>query len=141
MRSYRLLACRERVRRATITARPSTVRELFSVYGLEPTGCVRWAQPVREPQAGVYVIALTGDADDLAGTVPGCPLDPAALAELVGVCPWLVLDGAPTTTTAVGERIASSATPHSASGPASTVGSESSRSGESVDIDLAAQNA
>jgi hypothetical protein len=86
---------------------PSTVRELFSAYGLEPAGCVRWGQPLREQQTGVYVIALTDDVDDLTATLPWCPLHRAALDELARVCPRLLLDGAPTTAVVVGQRIAS----------------------------------
>ena len=86
---------------------PSTVRELFAAYGLEPVGCVCWGQPLREPQTGVYVVALTADADSLAAVRQDCPLDTAALDELVRVCPRLLLDGEPTTAVAVGERIAS----------------------------------
>ncbi len=88
-------------------AMPSTVRELFSSYGLQPAGCVRWGEPLRDLQAGVYVIALTGGTDDAGATLPKCPLDATALDELVHVCPRLLLHGAPTTAAAVGERIAS----------------------------------
>jgi hypothetical protein len=53
------------------------------------------------------MIALIDDADDLTATLPGCPLDRAALDELDRVCPQLMLDGAPTTAVVVGQRIAS----------------------------------
>jgi hypothetical protein len=86
---------------------PSTIRDLFSAYRLEPAGFARWGQPLHERQPGVYVVALTGDADDVTATLQECPLDPAAISELVRVCPRLLLDGRPTSATDVGERIAS----------------------------------
>jgi hypothetical protein len=43
------LASRARVWAATITAMPSTI----SAHGLERSSCVRWGQPLREPQTGV----------------------------------------------------------------------------------------
>jgi hypothetical protein len=94
-------------KRATITAMPSSVRELFSANGLKHAGSVRWGHRLRETQTGVYVIALTGDPDELTAPVPQCPLNPSALEELVRVCPRLSLDGAPTTAAAIGVRIAS----------------------------------
>lgn len=88
-------------------AMPSTIRELFAAYRLEPAGCVCWGQLLREPQTGVYVVSLTADADSLAAARQDCPLDSMALDELVSVCPRLLLDGEPTTAVAVSARIAS----------------------------------
>jgi hypothetical protein len=86
---------------------PSTVRELFAAHGLEPAGRVCWGQRLRDAQTGVYVVALSDNADSRAGARPDCPLDGAALDRLARVCPELQLDGKATTAARVGERIAS----------------------------------
>jgi hypothetical protein len=71
---------------------PSTISELFAAADLKPEGCVRWGQPVPERKTGVYVVSLTPETDEMAGTLSRCPLNDAALRELLSVRPELRMD-------------------------------------------------
>lgn len=90
---------------------PSTARQLFDDAGLEPDCRVRWGERIPrpkpdEPKTGVYIVALNDDADTCDGTLAKCPLDHAALDELLAVRPELRLDGKRPTVPALGQRLA-----------------------------------
>jgi hypothetical protein len=85
---------------------PSAIRELFAAADLEPEGCVRWTERLRERGTGVYVVALTREVDAVAGTLPRCPLDEAALGELLAVRRELCVDNERPSAAELGARLA-----------------------------------
>lgn len=84
---------------------PSTVAHIFDSAGLTPSGPVNWGEPVPETRPGVYVVALTPDAKSIAGASPDCPIDPAAVVELLHSRPELKFEGARPTEAELADRL------------------------------------
>jgi hypothetical protein len=79
---------------------PSTIASLLASVGLQPSGSVRWGEPVPEVRPGVYIVSLTASADAVDRTFATAPLSGQALDELLEGCPDLKLDGEPNPTRA-----------------------------------------
>jgi hypothetical protein len=79
---------------------PSTVADIFAAAGATPAGVVRWGTPPAPPipptapATGIYVVALTNQLDDRAGTLVRPPISEPAVDELLAVRPELTLDRA-----------------------------------------------
>lgn len=87
---------------------PSSITSLFAAVHLEPSGCVRWDEPVPEIRPGVYVVSLSSAPEKVDCIRATAPLSDAALEELPAVCPKLTLDGEPRPTREqLAERIGS----------------------------------
>ena len=71
---------------------PSSVRDLFDAAGVRLEAAVRWGDPPGLKMPGVYVVALTGDADRRDATRPTAEVDDAKLQTLLGRRPELRLD-------------------------------------------------
>lgn len=79
---------------------PSTIASLLASVGLQPSGSVRWGEPVPEVRPGVYIVSLTASTDAVDRTFATAPVSGQALDELLEVCPDLKLDGVPNSTRA-----------------------------------------
>jgi hypothetical protein len=86
---------------------PSSVAQLLASVGLEPSGCVRWGEPVPERRTGVYLVSLTSSPDRVAGLLPECPMSEVALDELLTACPDIRLDGQAAERPNIAERLGS----------------------------------
>jgi hypothetical protein len=84
---------------------PSTVSAVFASAGL-PEGVVQWGIPIPRSEPGVYAVATTNQADDVAQVRSPCPLSPAALNELLDVRPELRIDDARPDRDTLGLRLA-----------------------------------
>lgn len=71
---------------------PVPPASIFAAAGLKAAGHVRWGTPVSETASGLYVVALTDDADSVAGTRAEAPLETRQLERLLLVRPDLQLD-------------------------------------------------
>lgn len=78
---------------------------MFAAADVVPAGVVRWNQLVPETSPGVYLVALTNDADSVAGAISTCPLDLGAVAKLLNVRPELKVDGQRPTEEDLAERL------------------------------------
>jgi hypothetical protein len=72
---------------------PSTVRDVLVAAGLEPQGSVAWGTRIPETGPGVYVVALTDEADAFGGLLAGAPISEGRADELLTARPELCIDG------------------------------------------------
>jgi hypothetical protein len=79
----------------------------MAAAGLIRAGVVPWGRTVPEPGPGVYVVALTQQADSRRGCLSKCPLSRKALEEWLEVRPELRLDRRRPTAARLADRIAS----------------------------------
>lgn len=91
---------------------PTTSKSLFESGGLVADGVVRWRDPIPAPKpgsptTGVYLVALTADAADLAASCPECPLSTDRIDELLEARPELRLDGSRCNSAALAARLSS----------------------------------
>ena len=84
---------------------PSTVADGFAGAGLQAAGAVGWGTPVPLDAPGMYVVALTEDANALVGTLAEAPVDRQALERLLLARPELCVDGAPASTDVLAARL------------------------------------
>jgi hypothetical protein len=90
---------------------PSTVTDIFAAAGVTPFGVVPWGTPplapgASDPTTGLYVVALTGDPEDVGETIPHAPIDSAAVDQLLAVRPELCVDGTRPTPEQLAARLA-----------------------------------
>jgi hypothetical protein len=91
---------------------PSTVADIFAAAGAAADGVVPWGAPPAAPPmpaapaTGIYVVALTGDVDSCAETLPTPPISESAADELLAVRPELMLDDARPSRQQLVERLA-----------------------------------
>ncbi|MGX1696374.1 hypothetical protein ACWIBQ_13420 [Microbacterium keratanolyticum] len=71
----------------------TTIAELFAGAGVTRAGSVQWGAEVPLDAPGVYVVALTDDAEAVAGVNRG-PIDQRRVEELLEVRPETAVDGA-----------------------------------------------
>lgn len=71
---------------------PSTVRETLAAAGLSPEGGESWGTRIPATGAGVYVVALTADAEANYPTLETCPISEEAVDLLLETRPELNLD-------------------------------------------------
>ena len=72
---------------------PSTVRQALAAAGLSPDGGATWGTRIPEIGPGVYVVALTADAEANVPVLETCPISEAAVEFLLQARPELSLDG------------------------------------------------
>lgn len=94
---------------------PSTVRSLFASAGVECAGSVRWGVRIPRPPAGgstgVYIVALTDDAETVTG-VEVAPVSLMAAERLLSVRPELTVDGCRPSAAELAQRLAQLWHPH-----------------------------
>ena len=85
---------------------PSTVEEIFAAAALKPAGVVPWRTTVPIDGHGVYLISLTADAASTDAALQRCPIDVAAIEQILDARPELTVDGERPSAAVLAERLA-----------------------------------
>lgn len=90
---------------------PSTVLSLFASAGLTPGGVVTWGSSIprarSETTTGVYLLAVTTDAETTDEALPECPVGLDRVKALIDTRPELRLDKSRPGTAVLSQRLAS----------------------------------
>lgn len=86
---------------------PTSVASAFKGAGLRAQGVVQWRSPVPVAAPGVYIVALTAEADDITATRGRCPISQDAVSGLLDLRPELRVDGSRPDAVALASRLAS----------------------------------
>lgn len=85
---------------------PSTVGNVLKAADLQRAGVVAWGTKPASDEPGIYVVAMTADTDKVGRTLATCPIDMAAVENLLEVRPKLRVDGKRPEKNALAERVA-----------------------------------
>ena len=85
---------------------PSTVEEIFAAGDLKPAGVVHWGTAVPIDAPGVYAVSLTADTSAADAALERCPIDDAAIEEILDARPELTVGGERPSAAVLAERLA-----------------------------------
>ena len=84
---------------------PITVKNLFAQANITTFSSVRWGERIQCNSSGVYIVAVSDDADKCLNPFEEAPIDKARVAGWIARVPDLKIDGGPPTVETLSQRL------------------------------------